>query len=84
MTPTRRTFLASAAATVTGGSRPPLAFADRPRTRPPKRTKPPAKKVALVACMRKLILTLNTMLTRGERWNPPQTLPDATALPASR
>ena len=41
-------------------------------------------KIALVACMRKLILTLNTMLTRGERWNPPQTLPDATALPASR
>jgi transposase len=41
-------------------------------------------KVALVACMRKLILTLNTMLTRGERWNPPQTQPDATAIPASR
>ena len=50
MTPTRRTFLASAAA-LTGGSPcfpPPLARADSPRTRPPKRTKPPAKKVAVV------------------------------------
>ncbi len=27
-------------------------------------------KVALVACMRKLIVILNTMLTRGEPWNP--------------
>jgi transposase len=28
-------------------------------------------KVALVACMRKLIVILNTMLARGQRWNPP-------------
>lgn len=28
-------------------------------------------KVALVACMRKLIAILNTMLARGEKWNPP-------------
>jgi transposase len=29
------------------------------------------KKVALVACMRKLIVILNTMLARGQKWNPP-------------
>jgi len=28
-------------------------------------------KVALVACMRKLIVILNTMLMRGQMWNPP-------------
>lgn len=28
------------------------------------------KKVALVACMRKLITILNTMLKRGEKWDP--------------
>jgi len=28
-------------------------------------------KVALVACMRKLIVILNTMLARGRSWNPP-------------
>ena len=28
-------------------------------------------KVALVACMRKLIVILNTMLARGQTWNPP-------------
>jgi transposase len=28
-------------------------------------------KVALVACMRKLIAILNTMLARGQMWNPP-------------
>ena len=28
-------------------------------------------KVALVACMRKLIVILNTMLARGQRWTPP-------------
>ena len=28
-------------------------------------------KVALVACMRKLVVILNTMLARGEMWNPP-------------
>ena len=27
-------------------------------------------KVALIACMRKLIIILNTMIARGERWNP--------------
>jgi hypothetical protein len=48
MTPSRRTFLASTAM-LTAGLRPPLARADSPRTRPPKRTKPAAKKIALVA-----------------------------------
>ena len=28
-------------------------------------------KVALIACMRKLIVILNTMLARGQTWNPP-------------
>ena len=28
-------------------------------------------KIALVACMRKMITILNTMLNRGETWNPP-------------
>jgi transposase len=28
------------------------------------------KKVALVACMHKLIIILNTMLKRGEKWDP--------------
>jgi transposase len=28
-------------------------------------------KVALVACMRKLIVILNTMLARAQMWNPP-------------
>ena len=28
-------------------------------------------KVALVACMRKLMVILNTMLMRGQMWNPP-------------
>jgi len=28
------------------------------------------KKVALIACMRKLIIILNTMIARGEKWNP--------------
>ena len=32
------------------------------------RGKPP--KVALIACMRKLIVILNTMLARGEKWDP--------------
>jgi len=46
---TRRAFLASTAAIAAGGFRPPLALAaDTPRTRPPKRAKPAAKKVALV------------------------------------
>ena len=27
-------------------------------------------KVALIACMRKLIGILNTMLARGEKWDP--------------
>ncbi|WP_407118182.1 hypothetical protein [Bradyrhizobium sp. LMG 9283] len=30
--------------------------------------KPP--KVAIVACMRKLIVILNTMIARGETWDP--------------
>ncbi len=28
-------------------------------------------KVALIACMRKLIVILNTMLARDQTWNPP-------------
>jgi transposase len=28
-------------------------------------------KVALIACMRKLIVILNTMLARDETWRPP-------------
>jgi transposase len=28
------------------------------------------KCVAIIACMRKLIVILNTMLARGERWDP--------------
>ena len=32
------------------------------------RGKPP--KVALIACMRKLIVILNTMIARGEKWDP--------------
>jgi transposase len=28
-------------------------------------------KLALVACMRKIILILNTMLARNQTWNPP-------------
>jgi transposase len=35
------------------------------------RAKGKKAKVALVACMRKLIVILNTMLARGEKWNPP-------------
>ncbi|WP_247805035.1 hypothetical protein [Bradyrhizobium sp. 191] len=27
-------------------------------------------KVALIACMRKLIVILNTMIARGEKWEP--------------
>lgn len=30
------------------------------------------KKAALVACMRKLIVIMNAMISRGEPWNPPQ------------
>ena len=49
MTPlTRRSFLASTAA-ATVGVRSPAGAADFPRTRPPKRTKPAAKQVAVVA-----------------------------------
>ena len=33
------------------------------------------KKVALIACMRKLIVILNTMLARGERWDPSRYVP---------
>ena len=35
------------------------------------RAKGKKAKVALVACMRKLIVILNTMLARGQNWNPP-------------
>ena len=35
------------------------------------RAKGKAAKVALVACMRKLIVILNTMLARDQTWNPP-------------
>jgi hypothetical protein len=47
----RRSFLAGSAAlaSVSGGYCPPLAGADSPRTKPPKRAKPAAKKVAVVA-----------------------------------
>src|SRR6266568_754877 len=48
MTPTRRTFLASAALAGAGGLHIPLAAADFPRTRPPKRAKPAEKKIAVV------------------------------------
>ena len=34
------------------------------------RAKGKKAKVALVACMRKLIVILNTMLARGQMWNP--------------
>ena len=44
------------------------------------RLRPKGKKgkVALVACMRKLIVILNTMLTRQQVWNPP-TVPAGVA-----
>jgi transposase len=35
------------------------------------RAKGKKPKVALVACMRKMIVILNTMLARGQMWNPP-------------
>jgi transposase len=35
------------------------------------RAKGKKAKVALVACMRKIIVILNTMLARGQKWNPP-------------
>ncbi len=34
-----------------------------------------AKKVALTACMRKLLVILNTMVKTGQDWNPPKTSP---------
>ncbi|HKW48972.1 MAG TPA: IS110 family transposase, partial [Gemmatimonadaceae bacterium] len=39
-----------------------------------------AKKVALVACMRKLLTILNHMLRTGQRWNSTHHLQSATAL----
>jgi transposase len=42
------------------------------------RAKGKLKKVALVACMRKLIVILNTMLARGQKWRPP-TVPTPAA-----
>ena len=43
-----------------------------------------APKAALVACMRKLIVILNTMITRGEKWDPKRYAgePDERAHPA--
>jgi transposase len=35
-------------------------------------------KVALVACMRKLIVILNTMLARDQTWNPPSSVASAS------
>ena len=35
------------------------------------RAKGKEAKVALIACMRKLIVILNTMLARDETWDPP-------------
>jgi transposase len=35
------------------------------------RAKGKEAKVALVACMHKLIVILNTMLARDQTWNPP-------------
>lgn len=43
------------------------------------RAKGKQAKVALVACMRKLIVILNTMLARGETWNPDLQRPPAPA-----
>jgi hypothetical protein len=45
----RRSFLAASTLLGTGGLRPPLCGADTPRSRPPRRAKPAAKKVAVVA-----------------------------------
>ncbi len=45
----RRSFLAATSLIATGGLYPPLAGADSPRTKPPKRAKPAAKKVAVLA-----------------------------------
>ena len=39
-------------------------------------------KVALVACMRKLILILNTMLARNQTWNPPGLPAESAGPPA--
>lgn len=36
-----------------------------------------AKKVALVACMRKLLVIINTMLKNDTAWNPKIAAPDA-------
>jgi transposase len=35
------------------------------------RAKGKKAKVALLACLRKLVVILNTMLARGQKWNPP-------------
>ena len=42
-------------------------------------------KVIIIACMRKLIVILNTMLARGQTWNPPARAPAliAGAVPAT-
>jgi len=36
-----------------------------------------AKKVALAACMRKLLVIINTMLKNDTAWNPKVAVPDA-------
>src|SRR5215470_2187215 len=45
----RRSFFAASALVASGGFRQPLRAADTPRSRPPKRAKPAAKKVSVVA-----------------------------------
>jgi transposase len=39
-------------------------------------------KIALIACMRKLIVILNTMLARNQKWNPPTAATGLDTLPA--
>jgi len=46
------------------------------------RAKGKEAKVAIIACMRKLIVILNTMLARGEKWDPSRH--QATAAPSGR
>jgi len=43
-----------------------------------------AKKVALVACMRKLLITLNAILRDATPWNPNHLIANTVAEPASR
>jgi transposase len=49
------------------------------------RAKGKEAKVALVACMRKLIVILNVMLARNQTWNPPApTIAGSAAVPCGR